>query len=190
VPGQIGFSDTTMKYEYDLEKAKQLMAEAGYADGLDVTLDFISRPEDTQNAQLYQQMLAKIGVRANLQPQERIAWVQKTLSGNYEMGTWQSPVRPEPDFMLSNVLSETAPANYMQWEHAEIQGLLREARTTYDVPKRQELYEKVQNIMADEAYIGFAWRRSGMAAGSKAIQNLELGWVSYMTNSTEMWLDR
>jgi peptide/nickel transport system substrate-binding protein len=190
VPGQIGYSDKVTKYDFNLDKAKQLMTEAGYADGIDVTADFISRPEDTQNIQLYQQMLAKIGVRATLQPSERIAWVQKTLSGDYEFGTFQSPVRPEPDFLLSNILAENAPANYMNWSDETIQGLLREARTTYDTAKRQQLYEQVQNRIADEAYVGFVWRRSGALAASKALKNVAPGWTTPLSNSTEMWLDR
>ena len=190
VPGHIGYGDTVTKYEYNVEKAKQLMAEAGFADGLDVTVDFISRPEDTQNAQLYQQMLAQIGVRATLQPSERIAWVQKTLSGDYEFGTFQSPVRPEPDFLLSNILAENGPANYMNWQDTEIQRMLREARTTYDTNQRQQLYEQVQNRIADEAYVGFVWRRSGALAASKALKNVAPGWTTPISNSTEMWLDR
>ena len=177
-------------YKLDVQKAKQLLAESGFAEGIDVTIDFISRPEDQQNAQLYQQMLGAVGIRATLQPSERIAWVQKTLSGSYDFRTFQSPVRPEPDFMLSNVLSENGPSNYMNWQDEEIQGKLREARTTYDTARRQQLYEQVQNRIADEAYMGFTWRRSGMLVASKAVQNVAPGWTVPLTNSTEMWLDR
>ena len=190
VPGHVGYSDKVARYEYNVEKAKQLLAEAGYASGLEVTMDFISRPEDTQNAQLYQQMLAQVGIKANLQPSERIAWVQKTLSGDYEFGTFQSPVRPEPDFLLSNILAENAPANYMNWTDGEVQRLLREARTTYDVSRRQDFYEQAQNRIAEEAYVGFVWRRSGALAASKALQNVAPGWTTFISNSTEMWLDR
>ncbi|MFN8522874.1 MAG: ABC transporter substrate-binding protein [Chloroflexota bacterium] len=190
VPGHIGYSDKVTKYSYDPAKAKQLLTESGFGDGMEVTLDFISRPEDAQNAQLYQQMLGAVGVKVTLQPSERIAWVQKALAGDYEFGTWQSPVRPEPDFMMSNILADNAPSNYMNWQSTEIQQALREARTTYDVAKRQELYEKVQNIMAEEAYIGFVWRRSGVMAWAKTLQGVAPGWTSYLSNSTEMWANR
>ncbi|MFN8525938.1 MAG: ABC transporter substrate-binding protein [Chloroflexota bacterium] len=190
VPGQVGYSDKVPKYSFDLAKAKQLMAEAGFASGLEVTMDFISRPEDTQNAQLYQQMLAQIGVKINLQPSERVAWVQKTLAGDYDMGTFLSGVRPDPDLVLGYRFAKGGPGNYSLWESADLNKLLDEGRVTYDTAKRQEAYEKAQAIITDEAYVGFIWRRSGTIATNKALQGFDTSWAGYMTNSTEMWLDK
>jgi peptide/nickel transport system substrate-binding protein len=190
IPGQIGYSDKVPKYEFNLEKAKQLMAEAGYASGLEVVLDFISRPEDTQNAQLYQQMLAQIGVKLTLQPQERVAWVQKTLAGNFEFATFLSGVRPDPDLVIGYRFAKGGPGNYAGWENAEIDKLLEEGRTTYDTAKRQAAYEKAHTLINDEAYVGFIWRRQGTFVTSKAVKNFSPPWSQLVLNSTEIWLDR
>jgi len=190
VPGQIGYSDKTIKYAFDLEKAKQLMAEASYADGIDVTADFISRPEDTQNIQLYQQMLAKIGVRMTLQPSERVAWVQKMLAGDYEFGTFLSGVRPDPDLVLGYRFAKGGPGNYAIWENPELDKLFDEGRSTYDTAKRQELYEKASNLIGDEAYVGFVWRRSGAAAMRKTVQGFTPVWGGVISSASEYWLSR
>jgi len=190
VPGQIGYSDNVTKYVFDLEKAKQLMAEAGYADGIDVTVDFISRPEDTQNIQLYQQMLQQIGVRMTLQPSERVAWVQKILSGDFAMGTFQSGVRPDPDLVLGYRFSKGGPGNYALWENAELDKLFVDGRTTYDLARRQEIYEKASNMIGEEAYVGFVWRRSGTAALRKSVQGFTPVWNGVIPNSTEYSLNR
>ena len=78
----------------------------------------------------------------------------------------------------------------MNWQDAEIHRLLREARTTYHTNQRQSLYEQAQNRIADEAYVGFVWRRSGALAASKALKNVAPGWTTSISNSTEMWVDR
>ncbi len=74
----------------------------------------------------------------------------------------------------------------MNWQDAEIQRLLREARTTYDTNQRQSLYEQAQNRIAEEALLGFVWRRSGVLAASKALKNVAPGWTTPLSNSTEM----
>jgi peptide/nickel transport system substrate-binding protein len=190
VPGQIGYSDKVVKYEYNLEKAKQMMAEAGFAGGIDVTVDFISRPEDTQNIQLYQQMLEKIGVRMTLRPSERVAWVQKMLAGDYDMGTFLSGVRPDPDLVLGYRFAKAGPGNYALWENDELDKLFAEGRSTYDLNKRQEIYEKASNLIGEEAYVGFVWRRSGTIGMSKALQGFTPVWNGVYANSSEYWLDR
>jgi peptide/nickel transport system substrate-binding protein len=190
VPGQIGFNDKLPKYSYDPDKAKQLLSEAGFASGIDVTVDIISRPEDQQNAQAYQQMLEKVGVRMQIRPSERVAWVQKTLAGDFEMGTLLSGVRPDPDLVLGYRFGSKGAGNYMGWDNAELDKLFDEGRTTYDTPKRQEIYEKAQNIITEEAYLGFIWRRQGIIAMSKAVQGWNPPWGGYFISSPEVWLDR
>ena len=189
-PGQIGFNDTVLRYDFNPDKSKQLLAEAGFASGLEVTVDIISRPEDQQNAQAYQQMLEKVGIKMNIRPSERVAWVQKTLAGDFEVGTLQSGVRPDPDLVFGYRFSTGGSGNYMGWSHPEVDKLLEQGRTTYEVPKRQETYEKLQTLIADEAYLGFIWRRQGIAAMAKTVQGYVPPWGGYFINSPEIWLDR
>ena len=190
VPGQLGYSDKVMKYEYNPDKAKQLLAQGGMPDGFEATLGFISRPEDTQNAQAYQQMLEKVGIKLTLRPSERVAWVQKVLSGDYEMGTFLSGVRPDPDLVLGYRFAKGGPGNYAIWENDELDKLFVAGRSTYDEKQRQEAYEKAQQLIAEEAYVGFVWRREGVAAMQKSVRGFVPPWSNMFTFSPEIWLDR
>jgi len=190
VPGQVGYSDALPKNAYDPAKAKQLLTEAGFADGIDVQFDFTSRPEDTQNAQVYQQMLAKVGVRLTLQPSERVAWVNKTLAGNFEFGSYLSGVRPDPDLALGYRVATGGSGNYAAWTDPAVDAALQEGRSTYDLAKRQAAYETVQQIMFDAAYYGFVWRRPGTFAMTSALKGFQTPLQGYFTNSMQLWLDR
>ena len=190
VPGQVGFNDKLPKYEYNPDKAKQLLAEAGMPNGFEVTVDIISRPEDQQNAQAYQQMLEKVGIKMTIRPSERVAWVQKTLAGDFEMGTLLSGVRPDPDLVLGYRFSVNGAGNYMGVNNPELEKLFDVGRTTYDLAKRQEVYEKAQEIIADDSYLCFIWRRQGIIATQKALKGYTPPWTQAITMSTEFWLDR
>ena len=190
VPGQIGYVDGLGKFEYNPDKAKQMLSEAGFPNGFEVTVDIISRPEDQQNAQAYQQMLDKVGIKMEIRPSERVAWVQKSLAGDFEMGTFLSGVRPDPDLVLGYRFQSDGSGNYMGWNNPELDSLLKEGRTTYDAAKRQQIYESVQKKIADEAYVLFVWRRQGVIATQKTLQGFTPPWTQAITMSTEMWLNR
>ena len=76
----VDFSDATI-YTYDLEKAKQLLAEAGYPNGLDLGTMTIMAGYHEKIAQVFQQSLADIGVKLELQLSETA--VSDVSSGNY-----------------------------------------------------------------------------------------------------------
>jgi ABC-type transport system substrate-binding protein len=190
-PGQIGFDESLPKYTFDLDKAKQLMSEAGYANGIETTLDYISRPEDQQNAQLYQQMLEKIGIKLNLQPSERVAWVQKTLAGDYEFSAFQTGTpRPDSDLTLTAYLGTNGTSAWVGLNNAEIDKLLDQGRTESDAAKRIATYAQVQKLIFDDASIGFTWRRNGAWAFSKAVKDFGDPYLNVVTSGTGVWLDR
>ena len=190
LPGSLGYSDQVPKYTYDPAKAKQLLTEAGFAEGVEVSLDFISRPEDTQNAQIYQQMLGQVGIRLTLQPFERVAWVERTLSGNFEFASFISGTRPDPDLVLGYRFGSTGSGNYSGWVHPDVEAGLSEGRSTYDTAKRQTAYERVQKAVYEDAYYGFIWRRKQTVASTSALKDFEPPLSNLFKNSTEVWLDR
>ncbi|MBM3515773.1 MAG: hypothetical protein FJX59_18975 [Alphaproteobacteria bacterium] len=75
LPGTFGYADALKPYPYDPERAKKLLAEAGYPNGLTLTLGLTAglRPSDTLNAQQAAADLAKIGVNLEIltRPQQK-----------------------------------------------------------------------------------------------------------------------
>lgn len=72
--------------EYNPEKAKELLADAGYPNGISVTISCISREPDNTILQLMQAQMAKAGITLNLEPMERTAWLAKAKNDlDYQM---------------------------------------------------------------------------------------------------------
>jgi|GEM_PF-687164 len=190
VPGQLGYSDSVAKYTYQTDKAKQLLQESGVTLPFDVTMDFISRPEDTQNAQIYKQMLSKIGINLTLRGQERLAWNQRTLSGQFEFGSFLSGTFVDPDSTVEFRFLDKGPGNYAAWNNPKVQDLINQGRSTYDTQKRQQIYQQINQYVFDDAIYGFIWRRSGNFGYTKKLQNFQSPWSGYFANSTDLWLNQ
>ena len=190
VPGQLGYNEAVDHYTYQPDKAKQLLKESGVTLPLEITLDFISRPEDAQNAQIYKDMLSKVGINITLRPQERLAWNKRTLSGQFELGTFLSGTFVDPDSTVEFRFGAKGPGNYAGWNNPQVQKLIDQGRSTYDTKERQGIYEQINKLVFDDAYYGFIWRRSGNFAYTKALQNVDVPWSGYFMNSTPLWLNK
>lgn len=80
------YSDYEKYTEYKPEEAKQLLADAGYPDGITLTVSCISREPDNTIMQLMQAQMAKAGITLNLEPMERTAWLSKARTElDYQM---------------------------------------------------------------------------------------------------------
>jgi peptide/nickel transport system substrate-binding protein len=116
--------------------------------------------------------------------------VQKTLAGDFEMGTLLSGVRPDPDIVLGYRFADKGPGNYMGVNNPELEKLFDAGRTTYELPKRQEIYENAQKIVADESYLCFIWRRQGTLASQKSLKGWQPPFGQALVMSTELWMDK
>ncbi|MCL4534696.1 MAG: ABC transporter substrate-binding protein [Bacteroidetes bacterium] len=186
-PGNIGYSEKVPKYDYNLDKAKQLMAQAGYPNGIDLNVDITARTEDIQNAQIYQQMLEKAGVRITITQQDRVAWGAKMRSGDWQMTTLRSNLRADPDQVLAFRFGSKGSGNYAAWSNADMDKCLQEGASEFDPAKRQTIYERCQGIVYDDAYYGFEWARVMTKARNKRLQGVpERWWEWYLTKA---WLE-
>ena len=155
--GTLGYDPSVPFYSYDLPKAQALMKEAGVTTPLNVRLTVISREADQQQAQIIQQMLDKIGIKVEIEALERVAWGQKVRQSNdFEMATQQTSTPLDPD-VISLAWAPDGPAAYARPSEPAIQDCLKEARTTYDMPKRQATYVKCQTQMFEAAWWGHMW---------------------------------
>jgi peptide/nickel transport system substrate-binding protein len=143
--------------EFNLEKAKQLMAEAGYADGLTVTMRVIGAANYTKPAEVLQAQLKKIGIDLKIETMERAAWFDKVYSGgDYEITYYAHPiVVADADFCtypyFHSSQADGKGSNFYNYKNPELDKILEQARVAANETDRAALYKQVAEIVRDDA---------------------------------------
>ena len=172
-PGQIGYDASLPHYTFDLPKAKSLLVEAGYPDGLDAHLLIISREQDQKQAQILQQMLGQAGIRVVIDALERAALNASILAGggDYQMSTGGVSLTPgDPDLRVRPYLDSAGSINKMHTQLPELDAAIDKAGSTYDPALRAEAYKEVQTIDFNTAYLGYLWTQKTNWAINKRLQ--------------------
>lgn len=159
-PGQYGYSpEVTPKYRYDPEKAKQLVKQAGFPNGVDVNL-FASADRyvnDRQSSQAVAAMLTKVGIRTQLHILDySIEWpnVRRGLVPFYYQGRG-SVIDPSP--MLQQYF-ETGVEPRIGFSDPRLDEILRAERREFNPAKRKALLVQAFDRIQEEAPAAFLWR--------------------------------
>ncbi|MFC1694012.1 ABC transporter substrate-binding protein [Candidatus Latescibacterota bacterium] len=169
-PGIRGRDDTIEGYGYDLEKARQLLEEAGYPEGRglpELTLWYNTNERHLQVTQFIQSTFKKIGINVRLKSLDWPAYLKACESHEpdlYRLG-WVADI-PDADNFLYILLhsSQIGPAgNYSGFSNPEFDRLVDEARLSTDQERRIELYKKADRLATGEAcWILYAYRSQGI----------------------------
>lgn len=147
-------------WAYDADRARALLAEAGMPDGFDTTiLSTSSSGFEKTIAELVQQHLAQVGIRATLNlPDQPTRNTQKNR-GQYEIylgGTVPNDIDPDS---LTPALSESA-----NMVAPRTQAALQAGRAELDQAKRVEIYKELQAAVIEEVpMVSLCWRSEGYA---------------------------
>jgi peptide/nickel transport system substrate-binding protein len=159
-PGQYAYSpDVKPKYPYDPEKAKQLVKEAGFPNGVDVNL-FASADRyvnDRQSSEAVAAMLTKVGIRTQLHILDySIEWpnVRKGLVPFYYQGRG-SVIDPSP--MLEQYF-ESGVEPRIGFSDPKLDEILRAERREFDPAKRKALLLQAFDRIQEEVPAVFLWR--------------------------------
>jgi peptide/nickel transport system substrate-binding protein len=159
-PGQYGYNPNPKpKYEYDPAKARRLVAEAGFPNGVDV--DFYTPVGrytlDKQIAEAIVPMLHAVGIRARLQtPEWATLWanVQAGKVPFYYMGRGSVV---DPSVALSQYF-ETGGSPRIGYSNPKLDKLLALERQTFDPARRKKALSDAMSLITEDAPAHFLWR--------------------------------
>lgn len=166
-PDSSGYADGVTCDGFDVEKAKQILADAGYADsdgdgvlekdGKKLSLKMVTYQANAalpKDCEALSSQLAQIGISCDIEVAEKIS--TRLGQSDWEIGTMAYSTLPtgNPYTYLSTVMGTDGASNYGHYSNAKVDALLAQLKKTSDEAKQKELVQQIQQIALDDhAYV-------------------------------------
>ncbi len=170
-----GFFDPSVEpLPFDLDRARTLLAQAGYADGLSIDLYAPDTGDRPQLAVVLKEQWAHVGVDVNviIEPESIYFGENHWMDVSLGITNWGS--RPYPQFYLNVMLACDAAWNEARFCNSEFDALIRVAGSTLDAAARQAAYSQIQQILVAEGPVIIPYFWPQVAAYSNQFAGLEL----------------
>lgn len=144
-------------YKYNLEKAKQLLEEAGYPNGFDIELWYeADRPLDESMVILIQNSFGKIGVDVELRKAPSAPFYSNVQSRLVSMALLGDiPFTPDANYAYNLNFHSEAFGNYSNYVSEEADRLAAIGKTIVEMDKRIEHHYDLQKLLLEDAPVGF-----------------------------------
>ncbi|MBI9112121.1 ABC transporter substrate-binding protein [Maridesulfovibrio ferrireducens] len=186
-PKEFASYNAELTPRYDLEKAKQLMKEAGYADGFECTMIAPNNRyvNDEKIAEAFVSMLGKIGIKVSLKTMPKAQyWDQFDAQvADIEMIGWHPDTEDSAnytEFLLMCPNKETGYGQYNSGNYCnpEVDAMTIQTQTETDTAKRSALLQKIEKALYDDAaFVPLHWQNLSWASknnmNTEAIVNVQ-----------------
>ena len=178
-----GYDSSIEPYPYDPEKAKELLADAGYPDGFEVTFDALSTESTTIQAIVG--YLEAVGVKVTLNMVDASTLTSKAAAKTAAPLYMQSNTGWTMDGMSNFQSYARRDRRYARGGTQELDDLVDIEETTIDPTVRQEAFTRAQEILKDEALFIYLWQAKNVLAMSDDINfTPNMNGVLWMYNAT------
>ena len=151
----LGYTEGNGHVSFNAERARELLSEAGYPEGLTVPMISSQLPSYASSNQILQAQLSEIGITLELEPVEHATWHQMIRQDLSPLVTYGAARFPVADVYLSQffhsdaiVGTPTAVTNFSHCDVADEQ--IDGARTETDQARQIELWEEAQRLILEE----------------------------------------
>ena len=169
--GMIGINNDLTPYEYDPQKARDLLAEAGYADGLEIEFMYLANSTNNMLAELLQAMWGEVGVTLVLQPMESGALSTALNKGEHMIcsagTTFSLGEAGEGLYNMFSLESQGSSANRTYLTDTAVDELLQKIVVTSDAQERAQMVYDVQALIHAQApmiYLASQYTNAGARA--------------------------
>lgn len=176
-PSCLYYDKSSTVSEYNVEKAKALLAEAGYANGFTTSITTDERKERIDMATIIQNQLSQIGITAEIKIMEWGAYLSTCYDGQQEMymGGWTT-FTPEPSVSLTGTFSSAtmgSGGNLAFYSNPKIDELLAAGIATTDTSEREKIYTELQKEATNQCTWVYLTHGVQIYGLSKNLKNFE-----------------
>jgi peptide/nickel transport system substrate-binding protein len=179
-PGMFGYNPDVEPYPYDPEKARELLAEAGYEDGVDIRLQFTDGRyvRDRAIAEAITAQLAEVGINLDANLSEFSQWLEVFNSdGNGFM------VQSQEDNVMTlfapNFASSSESFKRYGYSNPEVDALIEEGLVTLDEGEREAIYQQLNQLLHDDAPWVYMWNAEDIYGIAESVSGFEPNGVGY-----------
>ncbi len=163
--------DDLPHYTYDVEKAKELLTQAGYPDGFKLELPVIIQASQEKGAIAIQQQLAQVGIEFDIEILEQNTLYDNIFAMNYQMLCFGlSTETLDMSYQTKNYYSpelKSMPFPCGDYSNEAVDELIRASETTADLNERKEIYTELYTLLFEEQPV------TGVGLGQYAIVKKE-----------------
>ncbi|KUH43578.1 hypothetical protein M2E15_6156 [Bacillus mycoides] len=172
------------KYEYNLEKAKKLLDEAGWKagsdgirekDGQKLKVSYFASSASKINDVMIPVMkedYKKIGVDFNPEYMDFNTMISKVIKGDYDLAMVSTPMIDDPSGTIEEFVS-TSKRNYDGYHNPKVDELAKQALETLDIEKRKEIYKRLYQELSEDPPVIFLNNSKVVSAHNARIQGLQ-----------------
>ena len=139
-------------WPHDPARAKAKLVEAGLPNGFTFDMVVEPAPEHVRRAEAIQAQLAAVGIKVDLKPMELAKGVQGYFRGQEFMAAnYRWTGRPDPDQSVRGMFHSAGFYNPGKYQVARLEELMDQAKSVYKLEERRALYQKIDEIIQQEA---------------------------------------
>jgi peptide/nickel transport system substrate-binding protein len=205
-PGSWAYNPDVRKYPHDPVEARKLLAEAGWKakgeDGVLVkdgqrfeftVLTNAGNEARSKTAAILQQNLAEVGIRMQIRTVEWAAFINQFIDQrDFEAVILGWSISPDPDQYVIWHSSMTGPKqlNFVGFVNPEVDRLLEEGRSTFDLDKRKKAYFRIQEVLAEEQPYVFLYVPDALPVVSSRFHGIHPALAGITYNFTKWYVPK
>jgi D-galactose transport system substrate-binding protein len=176
-PTSPSFNSDLTNRPQDIEKAKALLAEAGYGPGNPLKIVFkatTNYPYHIESAQIMLEWFRQAGVEATIEQLTWADWLSQCwVNKDFQITMMNFFTLWEPDFLYYSLWHSTGAFNYRHINDPELDEMVSKARRVVDPTERADIYKQVQQRIFDEVHDVILWFRNGTIGAQPSVGGLD-----------------